>query len=82
MDKQYFKRMLSLFLWYLRPSFQRYLVVDKDYINTEHYSKDILADFIGEYAKTKSNKSERDILLNQSHIKILKNLGNVFSLFI
>lgn len=48
------------------------MVVNKDYINTENYSKDILADFIGEYANTKSNKSECVIVQDQSQIDILK----------
>ncbi|VDI49373.1 Hypothetical predicted protein [Mytilus galloprovincialis] len=51
--------------------FQRYSVVDKDSLDTENVSRDILGDIFGEDAKTKPDKSEAGIVLDQSQINIL-----------
>ncbi|CAC5420755.1 unnamed protein product [Mytilus coruscus] len=51
--------------------FQRYSVVDKDSLNNESVSRDILGDIFGEDAKTKPDKSEGGIVLDQSQINIL-----------
>ncbi|CAG2218405.1 unnamed protein product [Mytilus edulis] len=45
--------------------------VDKDSLDTENVSRDILGDIFGEDAKTKPDKSEAGIVLDQSQINIL-----------
>ncbi|CAC5389523.1 unnamed protein product [Mytilus coruscus] len=51
--------------------FQIYSVIDKDSLNTENDSRDILGDIFGEDAKIKPDKSEGGIVLDQSQINIL-----------
>ncbi|CAC5418226.1 unnamed protein product [Mytilus coruscus] len=55
----------------LRHASVRYSVVDKDSLSTENVSRDILGDTFGEDAKTKPDKSEGGIVLDQSQINIL-----------
>ncbi|CAC5413667.1 unnamed protein product [Mytilus coruscus] len=48
---------------------QRYSVVDKDSLDTKNVSRDILGDIFGEDTKTKPDKSEGGIVLNQKEYR-------------